>query len=98
MVKFIVKCIIILFIFIFGVTFILEQNMTGNNQVQEEESHVLINSADLYSELEENEVMVLEEPTEQESLTYHLAQWIEKSGLLIYESIITIVTDLASLV
>ncbi|WP_440895898.1 hypothetical protein ACS127_15350 [Amphibacillus sp. Q70] len=98
MIKFIVKCIVLLFIFTFGVTFILEQNINENDQAKEEESHVLISSADLYSELEENEVTIQEELTEQESLTYHLAQWIEKSGLLIYESIITIVTDLASVI
>lgn len=99
MTKFIIKCLIVLFVFMFGVTFSSAQNEVEIDSESIETGHVLTSSTELYANMvEDQDILPLEKVEEQESMIYHLAQFVEKSGLMIYDGMITIVTDIARVI
>lgn len=99
MAKFIVKCLIVLFVFMLGVTFNSAQNEVEIDSENNEVTHILTSSTELYENMaEDQDILPMAEVEEQESLIYHLAQIVEKSGLMIYDGMITIVTDIASVI
>ena len=98
MTKFIGKLTIVFFCFIFIITFLNEQNISTNNKQEVYDQQVLSSSSELY--LEPVEEIVREDAVkpEQESVTYSISQWVEKTGLMLYEGILTIITDLAKVI
>lgn len=95
MAKFIGKLIIVLFCFIFMMTFLNEQNISTNHKQEVDDQQILVRSSELYLQPVEQAVRQDAGKPEQASVTYSIAQWIEKSGLMLYEGILTIITDLA---
>lgn len=98
MTKFIGRLIIIFFCFIFIMTFLNEQNISTNNKQEVYDQQILISSSELYLQPVEEAARQDAGKPEQESVTYYIAQWIEKSGLMLYEGILTIISDLAKVI
>lgn len=100
MTKFIIKCLIILFIFMLGVTY----NSSGSEDKYTDQlefvdmTHVLTSQKELYIDTEADHALPLIEKEVDTSFTYQLAQFIEQSGLMIYEGLIKVITDIASVV
>lgn len=103
MMRFIGKLILITFCVILIITFLQQQNDIPSNQVEMSDPQIILTSNDLYTDLTEQSDLEVEEELvnqvdEDQSVTYFIAQWVEKSGLMIYEGIITILTDLAKVI
>src|SRR5690625_3192517 len=101
MTRFIVKSIIVFLLFILVTTYLTEQEHAEVSESAINEQAIVLHSADLYNKTKNDH---FDEPIEQvpvddqQSIPYQIAQWIEQSGLLIYEGIITVVTDLAKII
>lgn len=100
--RFFAKVIIIFFLFLLAITYLSEQENTLEDQRPPNEPTIVIQSADLYNQTEEPATEAwpnkAESSNEHDSVTYQIAQFIEQSGLFLYEGIINIVTDLANII
>lgn len=98
MAKFIGKLMVVIFCFTFILTFLNEQNISPNNEQVTNDQQIIISASELYLEPVEETVREDAVKPEQESVTYSISQWVEKTGLMLYEGILTIITDLAKVI
>lgn len=96
MAKFIIKSFIVIFLIILVVTYLSDQEIQSNPEVKSNDQTIILSSSDLYQDFAE-EVTLENHFNARESLTYQIAQIVEQSGLLIYEGIITVISDLAKI-
>ncbi|GAA4073891.1 hypothetical protein [Amphibacillus indicireducens] len=97
MIKFVGKLIVIILCFVFVVTLLNQQESTGTVESEISDPQIVMSSRDYYNDLieVEEQLPLINNRTNQKSITYSAAQWIEKSGLMIYEGLLTIINDLA---
>ena len=70
--------------------------MQSNPEVKSNDQTIILSSSDLYQDFAE-EVTLENDFNTKESFTYQIAYIVEQSGLLIYEGIITVISDLAKI-
>ncbi|MBM7541688.1 hypothetical protein [Amphibacillus cookii] len=99
MAKLVIKLIAAVLIFTFGMTLSSEFNQPKHSIPTVSNENIVTSSKALYlsdgiSEAQEDSV----EEKQQYSFPYKIAQSIEKTGLLMYEGLIKIVSDLADVI
>ncbi|HHU20573.1 MAG TPA: hypothetical protein GXZ58_10245 [Bacilli bacterium] len=97
MIKFVGKLIVIIFCFVFVVTLLNQQESVETVRSEISDPQIVTSSRDYYNDLieVEEQLPLINNRANQKSITYSAAQWIEKSGLMIYEGLLTIINDLA---
>ncbi|WP_017472628.1 hypothetical protein [Amphibacillus jilinensis] len=99
MVKIVIKLIAAVLIFTFGMTLSSEFNQPKHSIPTVSHEHIVTSSKELYlsDDLGKTQEGSVEEK-QQYSFPYKIAQSIEKTGLLMYEGLIKIVSDLADVI
>src|SRR5699024_5672928 len=97
MIKFVGKFIVIIFCFVFIITFLNQQESLETVELEISNPQIITSSRDYYNDLMEavDDIALNNNHADQKSITYSAAQWLEKSGVMIYEGILTIINDLA---